>query len=1241
MQSNYFRKSKCGKCDKSISKIQAQITCWLCESLFHAKCQGLTKTDTLRLINIKCYKFWCCNTCTSEILPLENLNNFEQIRTRKRIDNSSQLLETNILKKCHTCNKIMGKIFKKCDLCDNLSHVRCNRGNMGCLKCLNDIYPGFHLPTVGELNINYKHDINSLHFNPYSQHAHMNSIGNAEMIDSINEQIAWQSVSSNLNNCKFENLSEIKTSRPGELKIMSLNVRSLKKAFPRLKDMEHTHLSKFDILCFNETSCRTSELPFGVQEIILDGFHEPIIQEPARASGLGGGLAIYVSKKLCIDSTKISICENLSSSENFEHGEHLYIEIDMGSKTKNIIIGNLYRSPSGRLIDFQEKHKDNLEKLEKHKDKIIIILGDSNIDLLKFETFEPAHTYLNVYTEHNFAPLISRPTRITSNTATLIDHIFSNSCHKVTRSGVIMLDISDHLATYATVLLNESHCATLIDDEPDDYTPACAFDRENFTRFHLCLKSQDWVTVTSVISADQKFSEFVNIYNTHYNKAFENKNDGKNINSQRKRRKNSKPWMQDWLAGACERKNKAYYNYIRHPNEANKIKYKKLKIFVEKHVRKAKNEYYTSYFKKYSHDSRKQWSMINKILNRKRKSKNTVNKLLVNGEILNDTSDIAEAFNEYFVNVAQNLKNCDGPRDVYSTLNTSNRSRISIELDPCSAIEIKEIINSFKNKSTADTSMQALKHVSSEIIPILVHTINASLTQGIFPSDLKCAKVIPLYKGGSKVDISNYRPISLLPIFSKIYERIMHTRIYNFLNSKNDIYSGQYGFRKGHSCEHAIISAQNTILHALDKKQIAILLLIDFSKAFDMVDHTILLDKLNHYGIRNNALQWMRSYLDNRVQYTCNGKHKSSTQVVKYGVPQGSILGPLLFIIYVNDIPEISNIAKFVMYADDANIIISGSNMNEIQSKIEQLSNRLQNWVKQNGLKMNLKKTKYMIFANKNVKFGSVDVFLDGTKIERVIHERFLGVILDDKLNWAIHRKALASKISRNAGILYRLRGTVPQNVMLTLYYSFIQSHLSYCSLLWGIGSNSSIKSIFASQKKAVRALEQNFINYSYNKETGKIPGHTKPSFTKYNLLTVQNIILQHVLTFMQKIYNESAPYQTRSYFIVVDRAKIARARKSRCVTNFFEIPKTRIKLFDKTIFIQGPRMYNIICTNFNKSKLISKNDLPLHRQFTTPFKNTCKKYILELQSSGDGSAKSSSEWSIGNFPLFNHQIQV
>ena len=261
--------------------------------------------------------------------------------------------------------------------------------------------------------------------------------------------------------------------------------------------------------------------------------------------------------------------------------------------------------------------------------------------------------------------------------------------------------------------------------------------------------------------------------------------------------------------------------------------------------------------------------------------------------------------------------------------------------------------------------MSALKiaNTSYNFTQTLAMVINKSFQEGVFPDQMQLAKVIPIHKGGSKTDVGNYRPISLLNIFSKIYEKLMHNRILKFLEGNNSLYETQYGFRPGRSCEHALLNAQNSILESLNKRQISLLLLIDFSKAFDMVEHSILLKKLEHYGIRGPALSWIKSYLSNRKQYVSVNGSDSATLSMEYGVPQGSILGPLLFVIYINDIPEVARFAKFILYADDANIIITADTIEEISDKLETLTKNLVDWVNSNGLVLNLKKTKYMIFS--------------------------------------------------------------------------------------------------------------------------------------------------------------------------------------------------------------------------------------------------------------------------------------
>ena len=246
------------------------------------------------------------------------------------------------------------------------------------------------------------------------------------------------------------------------------------------------------------------------------------------------------------------------------------------------------------------------------------------------------------------------------------------------------------------------------------------------------------------------------------------------------------------------------------------------------------------------------------------------------------------------------------------------------------------------------------------------------------------AMVTVIHKNGPKSDASNYRPILLLSVFSTIYERAMHVKLIEHLIKNNILHVSQYGFRAGHSCEHALFEAQNDLTLALDRKQIALLLLIDFSKAFDMVDHDILLREVKHSGIRGENRKWFTSYLADRQQYVHVNNQCSAKLPLKYFVPQGSILGPTLFIIYINNLPDIFKQAKFIFFADDAYIIVTGESVDEIQFNVNKLQSAIDSWVKINGLKLNINKTKYMVFTNKKIYTSSIEVLLDGTKIKKV-----------------------------------------------------------------------------------------------------------------------------------------------------------------------------------------------------------------------------------------------------------------
>ena len=334
-----------------------------------------------------------------------------------------------------------------------------------------------------------------------------------------------------------------------------------------------------------------------------------------------------------------------------------------------------------------------------------------------------------------------------------------------------------------------------------------------------------------------------------------------------------------------------------------------MKTFCNKHTKKAKNKYYNKFFTEYNDNSRKQWQMINGLLNRKKKRVNIRKLIDHDGNIANTPTAIAENFNEYFANIATNLKIRNEIKQDYDSFKHFLGKPVlnSIYINPVEPTEVYDVIEKFKNKSTLDTRISALKiaNTSYNFTCTIAKIINTSFQEGVFPTQLKSARVIPVFKEGSKCDVENYRPISLLSSFSKIYEKLMYNRIIAFLELNNSLHENQYGFRSGRSCEHALLTAQKTLLDSLSNHQVSLLLLIDFSKAFDMVDHNILLKKLQNYGIRGIALTWLKSYLENRTQFVTIDGINSSTKTIEYGVPQGSILGPLLFIIYINDLPNI------------------------------------------------------------------------------------------------------------------------------------------------------------------------------------------------------------------------------------------------------------------------------------------------------------------------------------------------
>ena len=364
----------------------------------------------------------------------------------------------------------------------------------------------------------------------------------------------------------------------------------------------------------------------------------------------------------------------------------------------------------------------------------------------------------------------------------------------------------------------------------------------------------------------------------------------------------------------------------------------------------------------------------------------------------------------------------------------------------------------------------------------------------------------------------------------------------------------------------ALIILIDKITSALDNGDFTIAVLIDFRKAFDTVDHEILLNKLYHYGIRGVAHDWMKSYLTNRPQQVSYNGETSAYKNMKCGVPQGSILGPLLFIIYINDLSSVSNILTSVLFADDTTLLDSDSNLTELVNRFNKELVNIVNWLNANRLSLNIDKTNFMIFRPKNKNDPSPNIIINGSLIEQVDKAKFLGVIIDNKLTWSDHTKNVTKKISKGIGVIIKARKYFNKETLLNLYNTMVLPFLSYCIHVWGRSADIHLDKMYKLQKKIVRII------------TGVPPRtHSQPLFIELKLMTVHQIYEYYVGVFMYKLYHKHLP----PLFYMFERTSNVHNYSTRQCDSFYinYVPTLRSQ---RTIKITGPKLWNIFSSKIN-----------------------------------------------------------
>ena len=451
---------------------------------------------------------------------------------------------------------------------------------------------------------------------------------------------------------------------------------------------------------------------------------------------------------------------------------------------------------------------------------------------------------------------------------------------------------------------------------------------------------------------------------------------------------NSPIWLNNRLKNLRSKKNQVHRHWKKTRDQTSFNKFHKLRSTFEAELKKSKKHFYTEKFKYCIGDSRQVYKLLNDI-----KGSNNSTKVAALNKCT-DSSEIAHKFNEYFTGIANELRKSLPNAPCSTELETVQHSMF---LRKVSMAEVLEILISFENKSSSgddNVNMIIVKKSASVIAPYLELLINCSFAQGVFPSDLKQAKVIPLHKGGSRLDEKNYRPISLIKVWSKIFERAMFVRLYQYFENFNLLYEKQYGFRKKHSTIDALVNFSEKVRLNEFRGRVTSFFL-DLKKAFDTIDHGILLNKLSDYGIRGHVHAWFESYLSNRSQKVIVNDKSSEWLPLKFGVPQGSSLGPLLFIIYVNDLPKMCSNVDILLFADDTNITAIGCSDAEISMDLI----KIEKWLIANKLVLNSSKTYQLDFRSASKQ----SFMLNNTAISVVPMCKYLGVCLDSKFSFQSH----------------------------------------------------------------------------------------------------------------------------------------------------------------------------------------------------------------------------------------------
>lgn len=931
------------------------------------------------------------------------------------------------------------------------------------------------------------------------------------------------------------------------LNIIHWNIRSIKKNFDNLILLLETFkLSFCDIIilseCFQVLSVNQFNIP-GYDAFYSGGDYNR-----------NDGVIIFVRSSLSVSVSHTGLPNSGATVSR--------ISFAIGGITFGVTAA--YKPPPITEQNFIEDISSYFE--ENPSNHVDIFTGDININILKVED-DVVSNYLSTMARMGFTPYINAPTRF--ETKTCIDHIFIRQKLKLKSMIFETYILNSHSTDHAPVMLNV--CFTASTPTSETHNSSIITKKElNLSKFKQLLGSQDWSCILNTQDPEEATNLFVSTYK-NLMKVSET-----TFTMTIRNRKKIKKWITNGIITSIKHRDKLKRKLLKNYSLELEQEYKTYRNYLNKLIHKQKNEYYSGQVNKNKNNLKKIYAIIRDATNECGPKKHLLEITDDSDAGFNNDADMADFCNNYYINVGKEMaKKIPLPR---SPLDVDFVSPESMFLEPITENDVIKHISTLKSGSSPGhdgISADIIKHTHTEIVTPLTHIINRTFETGIVPSHFKISIVTPIHKAGSKKQIQNYRPISLISNYAKIFEKCLKEKILNFFKINNILSSNQFGFVEGLSTSDAMYKLTSEVVDNLNSSKKCIGVFIDLAKAFDTVPHERIIDVLSHYGIRGIVSKLMSSYLKERYQFVKANHSLSRKQKIEIGVPQGTVLGPVLFVAYINSLLRLETGGMMISYADDTALIFNGDNWNETKQKVVKGLRTVKNWLESYKLTLNVEKTNYIAFSLTNANrpdFTNIQIS-NNSCINEVEHTKYLGIVVDRFLKWNMHIDCLTNKIRKLIHKFYLLREFMSRRMLVTIYKSLVESLIRYGILVWG--------GMYITGLYKLNIIQKYILKIIYRKK------RMYPS----NLLFSEDVGSVHAIYILVVC----------SYYYSHEKNYVDHLYETRNSTNkHLKIPLNHKHLNLKFVNYIGPKIYNLLP---NHIKIVENKK---------KFNIQCRKYIFD-----------------------------